>query len=75
MGGRLTIEELRVRYDGEWVALVDVENDENDEIVAGRVLAHDPNGDVVYDEIGRAKPKSFAVECFQKLPEGWGLAL
>lgn len=75
MGERLTIEEIRERYDGEWVALVEVENDENDEIVAGRVIAHDPDGDEVYDEIGRVAPRAFAVECFQETPEGWGLAL
>ena len=75
MGERLTIEELRERYEGEWVALVDVEVDEQDAVVEGRIIAHDPSGDAVYDEIGRIKPKSFAVERFKELSEGWGLAL
>ena len=76
MGERLTIDELRERYDGEWVALVDFENDpESDEITVGRVIAHGPDRDAFDNELDRLRPRSFAVECFKSLPAGWGLAL
>lgn len=76
MGERLTIEQIRERYDGEWVALADVEEDEGTfEIRSGRVIAHDEDRDAFDDEVDRIAPGSFAVECFKRLPEGWGLAL
>ena len=74
MGEQLTIEQIRERYDGDWVALDEVEVNENDEVVAGRVFAHNLERDAFDDEVGRIAPRSFAVECFKSLPAGWGFA-
>lgn len=75
MGERLTIEELRERYDGEWVVVADPETDDAHEVLSGILVAHDPDREEVYDAMLRANGRHFATLCFQKMPQGWTLAL
>ena len=76
MGERLTIEEIRRRYDGEWVLLVDFEEDPDGETTSGTVAAHGVERDDVYGAVpGLKPPLSFQTLCLKRVPEGWGLAL
>lgn len=77
MGERLTIEELRERYDGEWVLVVDPETDEMHEVLSGVVAVHSHDRDEMYDGMLKLSPRPShaATLCFKELPENWALAL
>ena len=75
MGERLTIEEIRERHDGEWVLLIDIEEDAEGETTSGVVVAHSEDRDDVYGAASGVKAEVFETLCLKRLPEGWGLAL
>ncbi len=47
----LSFEEIEKRYDGEWVLIAYTDLDENLKPIAGEVIAHSIDRDVVYDAI------------------------
>lgn len=65
----LTLEELRKRYDGEWVLVGDPELTDMNEVVRGKVLAHSPDRDEVYRKLAELRPKRSAMECFKRVPD------
>lgn len=71
MGERLTIEELRRRYDGEWVIVVDPDSTPEQGVLSGVVVAHSPDRNEAYDGMLKAEGGRFASLCFKELPEGW----
>jgi hypothetical protein len=66
----LSFGEIEQRYDGEWVLIAYTELDENLKPIAGEVIAHSINRDVVYDAIAH---RGVAIECFVKVPVGTGV--
>jgi hypothetical protein len=65
----LTLDQIRHRYDGEWVLIAYNEIDHNLIPITGEVLAHSSDRDVVYHAVSEAKGRDIAIECFVKVPE------
>ena len=66
---RQTIEEIRAAYPREWVLIVDCEEDESAQLVAGRVLAHSPHRRDVYVKLAEYKGKDCALEYTGPVPK------
>jgi hypothetical protein len=72
----LTAGEMRAQFDNEWVLVVDPEVDpESGAVVSGRVAAHSPVRDEVYDAALNLKPSRSAFLCFREPGEGSVLVL
>jgi hypothetical protein len=66
----LSLDQIRQRYDGEWVMIAYTEtNPETHEVIKGEVLAHSPNPQEVYDSMALAQGRGVAFECFGHVPE------
>jgi hypothetical protein len=66
----MTLEEMRYRYDGEWVMIAYTETDpETYEVLRGQVLAHSPNSQEVYGAMDLAQGRGVAFEFFGRVPE------
>lgn len=65
----LTIEEMRYRYDGEWLLIAYKELDQHLKVLSGEVLAHSIDRDKVYAALPLGRGKDIAIECFAKIPE------
>jgi hypothetical protein len=71
----LTFEEMQRRYVGEWVLIAELESDENMQVVRGKVLAHSPNRDEVYDALSAFPQRSLAIEYMGTPPADWAVML
>ncbi|NJM48551.1 MAG: hypothetical protein HC860_22220 [Alkalinema sp. RU_4_3] len=71
----LTLEQIRHRYDGEWVLIAYNEIDHNLTPVSGEVLAHSPDRDTLYASLSLGRGKDVAIECFVKVPEDMAFIL
>lgn len=60
MQERLTVEEMKARYDGEWLLVAEPEVDASLEILRGRVLFHSHDVDEVYSKAEELRPGRFA---------------
>jgi hypothetical protein len=65
----LTLEEMRQRYDGEWLLIAYTEMDEQLRVIAGEVLAHSVDRDEVYAALPLGRGKDIAIECLAAIPE------
>jgi hypothetical protein len=65
----LTFEQIRQRYDGEWVLIAYTDIDSNLKPIMGEVIAHSPDRDEVYRAVSQGHGRDLAIECFVKLPE------
>ncbi len=65
----LSIEEIRSRFDGEWVLVGDPEFTDMNEVIRGTVLCHSKERDEVYRKVMELRPASSAVLCFKKVPD------
>lgn len=70
--GILTMDEIRAQYAGEYVLIEFVELDEDMQIVRGKVVAHSPNGDEIFQKFLelRDRQKPVALEYLGQAPEG-----
>jgi hypothetical protein len=66
MGEVLSFEAIQDRYDGEWVLVAYTELDQDLRPIAGEVIAHSTERDVVYDALSRRGDRGVAIECFVK---------
>jgi hypothetical protein len=66
MGEILSFEEIQRRYDGEWALIAYTELDENLRPIAGEVMAHSPERDLVYEALSGRDGRGVAIECFVK---------
>jgi hypothetical protein len=64
-----TIDEIRARYDGEWVLVGDPVQDEKLKVLAGTVLAHSKDRDEVYARAIELRPRRSAMLCFVPMPK------
>lgn len=71
----LSFSEIEQRYDGEWVLITYTDLDENLKPIAGEVIAHSIDRDVVYDAIANRGDRGVAIECFVKVPEDMAFIL
>lgn len=72
----LSYEEMRRRYDGEWVLVVDYSWDEDSNHLAqGRVVALGLDRTAVVEADKRLSPKHAAYECFKEPGNGTTLIL
>jgi hypothetical protein len=65
----LSFEEIQHRYEGEWVLIAYTEIDQDLKPIAGEVIAHSPDRDIVYDSVSLGQGRDLAIECFAKMPE------
>lgn len=71
----LTLEEMRQRYDGEWLLIAYTQLDENLQVIAGEVLAHSSDRDTLYASLSLGRGKDVAIECFAEVPEDMAFIL
>ena len=65
----LSMEEIKKRYDGEWVLIADYKTDDLCRIKRGRVLAHGKNQNKVYRQLGRYKKINLATRYIGEIPK------
>jgi hypothetical protein len=70
MSDVLPMAEIRSRHDSEWVLLDMLEQGENGQVTAGRVLSHSKDRDEVYRKMLELRPKRSAFFFLGRLPEG-----
>jgi hypothetical protein len=71
----ISFEEIQRQYEGEWVLIAYTELDPSLKPIAGEVLAHSADRDVVYDALGDRGDRGVAIECFVKVPEDMAFIL
>jgi len=76
MNDVLTVDEIKARYDGEWILLGEPQTDPATNAVrAGKVLYHSKDRDEVYRQAIALRPGYFAVLCFASLPPDTAIVL
>ncbi len=64
----LNVKALSRRFFGEWVLVADPKTSvRTGKVISGRLLAHSPSRDELYDAAISLKPKNFAVLCFKEM--------
>jgi hypothetical protein len=71
----LNIEEIKSRYDGEWVLIGDPVTDESLSVLRGIVLSHSKDRDEVYRKARELKPAHSAILFFGHLPKDAAIVL
>ena len=71
----MKFEEIKKKYQGEWVLIEYKELDENLVPLEGEVLAHSPNRDGIYMEQLNYKDKQLAIDYFGDIPDDWAVML
>jgi hypothetical protein len=71
----LNIDEIKSRYDGEWVLIGDPVADESLTVVRGSVLWHSKDRDEVYCKARELKPVHSAILFFGHLPKDAAIVL
>ena len=75
MGEVLSIQDIRERYDGEWLLITYAELDEDLNVVRGEVIAHSPDRDRIYGDLLAVKDKPVAIEYVGTIPEDLAVIL
>ncbi len=65
----MTFEEIKLRYDGEWVLIAYTETDEDLQVVKGKVIAHSANKENIYQALESATDQPLAIEYMGSVPE------
>jgi hypothetical protein len=65
----LRLEEIRHRYEGEWVLIVNPIFNENLEVLEGEVWAHSTNAETIYRSLSISKGHPASIEYMGDLPE------
>lgn len=71
----LTIDEIKARYDGEWVLIGNPVADESLSVVQGNVLCHSKDRDEVYRKARELEPSHSAILYFGRLPKDAAIVL
>jgi hypothetical protein len=64
----LTIEQMRERYQNEWLLVAFTELDDDFNVLTGEVIAHSHDRDDIYEAFDRRDGKSVAVEYTGQIP-------
>lgn len=65
----MKMEEIRQKYEGEWVLIEYNKLDENLNVIEGEVIAHSPNKEDIYQAQTNFKDKSLSIEYLGEIPE------
>jgi hypothetical protein len=65
----LDYEQIKQRYDGQWVIIAYHEIDEDLEVLAGEVLAHSSSETEIYQMLSLARGKNVSIEYIGAVPE------
>ena len=71
----LTIDEIKDRYAPDWVLIGEPQTDENQRLLAGKVLFHSRDREEVYREAIDLRPGHFAFRYLGELPEDMAFVL
>ena len=71
----MTIEEIRSRFDSEWVLVEDPRTNEALEVISGHVLHHSKDRDEVYRKAVAVRPKRCAVLYTGEIPADTAIIL
>jgi hypothetical protein len=71
----LSIDEIKSRFDSEWVLVEDPELDEHLHVLRGRVVWHSKDRDEVYQKAIELRPKHSAFLYTGEMPEGTAIVL
>ena len=71
----MTIDEIRSRFDSEWVLIDDPEVNEALEVLGGRVIHHSHDRDEVYRKAISLRPRRSAVIYTGEIPENTAVIL
>ena len=71
----LTLDEVKLRFDSEWVLFGDVEQNDRHEILRGRVLFHSKDRDEMYRKLIELKPQRGATYYTGSMPAGTDILL
>ncbi|MEX0701343.1 MAG: hypothetical protein WD069_04545 [Planctomycetales bacterium] len=69
MDQMLTIDEIKDRYDSEWILLGDPETDEQLNVQGGTVLFHSSDREELYRKAAELRPKRSAIVYTGSVPE------
>ena len=75
MSNILSFAEIEQKFDGEWVLIAYTELDPNLKPIAGEVLAHSIDRDIVYDALLHRGDRGVAIECFVPVPDDMAFIL
>jgi hypothetical protein len=71
----VTVAEMECRYKGEWVLLTEPVLGEDHRVLSGKIVAHGPDRDEVYDAgLQIPPPRHLATLCFKEREEGTAVA-
>lgn len=71
----LTIEEIKRKFQSEWVLVEDPETNDSLEVQSGRVRFHSTDRDEVYRRVASLRPRRFAVLYTGEIPEDVAVVL
>ncbi len=75
MPHQLTWAEMKQRYPGEWLLIVEAELDKQLGVTCGEVLAHSPNQSDIYDALPLRQGRSASIEYTGEMPEDLAFVL
>ena len=75
MDEMMTFEEMKKRFDSEWILVKDPEVDEHFQVVRGKVVAHSKDRDEVYRTLADLRLKSSATLYTGTMPENTAIVL
>ena len=75
MTEKLTIAEIKARYESEWVLVQDPKTDEFLEVKSGKVRFHSKDRDEVYRKAVKLRPKRFAMLYTGTIPKDTAVIL
>ena len=71
----MTVEDIKMQFDGEWVLLEDPQTDDALEVIGGKVIHHGKDRDAVYREAVARRPKRSAILYTGQMPEDTAIVL
>ena len=71
----MTIGEIEERFAPDWVLIGEPQTDENQRLLAGKVLFHSPDREEVYRKAIELRPGHFAFRYLGEMPEDMAFVL
>ena len=72
---QMTVEEMRARFQGEWILVEDPQTNAALEVMQGKVLHHSGDRDEVYRRAVALRPRRYAVLFTGRMPENTAIVL
>ena len=71
----MTVEEMRARFQGEWILIENPQTNEALEVIGGKVIHHGKDRDEVYRHAVVQRPKRSAIVYTGEIPEDTAIVL